>query len=74
MVQIGELALRVPGNSKEEGRRLGNEVVRRVSDGLPGDHRDGHWGALDLRVTIPPGTTQSHMASLIAEAILRGLA
>lgn len=80
MLQIDELTLRVPGHSEEEGRRLGEEVARRVADGLSVQHRDRHLGALDLQVAIfvssetdPPGTSRSRTAILIAEAILRGL-
>ena len=68
-----ELVLRVPGLGAEEARGLGNEVARRVADGLPTQQKDRHLGALDLQVSIPPGTTRSRMAKLIAEAILKGL-
>ena len=73
MVQIEELTLRVPGQSVDEARGLGNEVARRVADGLPIQQKDRHLGALDLQVSIPPGTTRSRTAKLIAEAILKGL-
>lgn len=73
MVQIEELTLRVPGHSAEEARGLGNEVARRVADGLSTQQKDRHLCALDLQVSIPRGTTRSRMARLIAEAILKGL-
>jgi hypothetical protein len=73
MLQIDELVLRVPGLSEEEGRGLGEEVVRRVVDGLPAQQRDRRLGALDLSVSVPVGTSRSRMATLIAEAIVKGL-
>ena len=73
MLTIEELVLRVPGMNKEEAGSLGNEVSSLVADGLPAQHGDRHLGAIDLRVTVPPGTLQSQLAKLIAEAILRGL-
>ena len=73
MVQIEELTLRVPGYSAEESRGLGNEVARRVADGLPAQQKGRHLGALDLQVSIPPGTSRNQVAKLIAKRILRGL-
>lgn len=73
MLTIEELVLRVPGMNREEAGSFGNEVSSLVADGLLDQQGDRHLGALDLRVVVPPGTTQSRMAKLIAEAILRGL-
>jgi hypothetical protein len=72
MLEIEELILRVPGYTREEARQLGQEVARRVADGLS-EGGNGHLGALDLRVNVPPGTSRSQLAKLIAEAILKGL-
>jgi hypothetical protein len=73
MLTIEELVLNVPGMDREEAQGLGNEVASLVADGAPVQQGDRHVGALELRVTIPPGATRSRMAKLIAEAILRGL-
>jgi len=72
-LKIEELHLRVPGLSTEEGRSLGEEVARHVGDGLSSQIRLRHLGALDLHLTVPPGTPRTQMASVIAEAILKGL-
>jgi hypothetical protein len=72
-VRIEEMRLRVPGLSADEVHGLGEEVARRVVDGLPGGHGSRRLGALSLRVTVPEGTSRDRMASLIAEAILRGV-
>jgi len=73
MLEIEELVLRVPGYTREEARQLGEEVVRHVADGLSDQQSGMNLGALDLRVNVPPGTSRSQLAELIAEAILKGL-
>lgn len=73
MLKIDELILRVPGHSEEEARSLGEEVARRVADGLPVQQRERYLGSVDLRVRIPHRTSKSQMAKLIAQAILKGI-
>jgi hypothetical protein len=73
MLEIEELILRVPGYTREEARQLGEEVARRVADGLSDQQSSVNLGALDLRVNVPPETSRSQLAKLIAEAILKGL-
>jgi hypothetical protein len=73
MLEIEELILRVPEVGEDEARGLGREVARRVADGLPTQGKNQQLGTLDLQVKIPPGTSRSRMAMLIAEAILKGL-
>jgi hypothetical protein len=73
MLEIEELVLRVPGYTREEARQLGEEVARRVADGLSDQQSSMNLGAFDLRVNVPPGTSRSQLAELIAEAILKGL-
>ncbi len=72
MVHIEELILQVPGVTEEEALHLGKEVAQHVADGLPTHYRDSNFGALDLRLTIPPASSRSRMVTLIAEAILKG--
>lgn len=73
IVKIEEMRLRVPGISADEARGLGEEVARRIADGLPVVNGTRQLGALRLRVTVPEGTSRDQMASLIAETILRGI-
>lgn len=73
MLEIEELVLRVPGYTREGARQLGEEVARRVAEGLSSQQSSVNLGALDLRVNVPAGTSRSQLAKLIAEAILRGL-
>jgi hypothetical protein len=72
-LRIEQMQLRVPGFSAAEGRGLGQQVVHRVAGGLSDQVRPQQLGALDLRVTAPPGTPGDRLATSIAEAILKGL-
>ncbi len=68
-VRINELRLCVTGLSIEEGRMLGEEVVRAVSEGLPQDVRNRELGALKLRVKIPAGTAHGDIAEIVGKRI-----
>jgi hypothetical protein len=72
-VRIGELHLRVPGLSREEARQMGEEVARRVADGLPSCGCVSQLGALDLRLSIPRATPRDRLAENIAQAIIEKL-
>ena len=56
MLEIEELVLRVPGYTREEARQLGQEVARRVADGLSDQQSSVDLDTLNLRVNVPPGT------------------
>lgn len=73
MLEIEELILRIPGVDQDGARSLGQEVVRHVADALPAQQGQRRLATLNLQVTIPPGTSRSRMATLITEAILKGL-
>ncbi len=73
-LHIESLNLRVPGLTAEEGRRLGEEVARRLGDGVPERAMPLHLGALDLRLTLPRGLPRDRLAEEIAIAILERLA
>lgn len=68
------MQLRVPGLDRDEARSLGEEVGRRVADGLSAQGRSRRLGALHLNVSIPAGTPRTDLAKHIALAILKGLA
>lgn len=71
MVHIDTLHLQIPGLNEEEARRLGEDVAERLAERTPTHGAQLHLGALDLRLTAPPGASRSDLASLIAEAILK---
>jgi hypothetical protein len=70
--RIHDLHLRVPGLQREEAGRFGQEVARRVAEGLPSG-RTLELGALDLRVQVAAGTPRERLAEVVAERILVGL-
>lgn len=72
-VQIGKLHLRIPGLSREEGQRAGEEVAQRISESLPARGGREHLGAVDMRVSIPQGMPRNQIARLIAQSILEKL-
>jgi hypothetical protein len=72
-VHIDSLTLRVPGLTTTEARDLGRAVVNKVAAQVPARSTPLHLGALDLRVTLPPGTRRDQMAAHIADAILEAL-
>jgi hypothetical protein len=72
-VRINELRLRVPGLSAEEGRALGNEVVKFLSEALGEGIRYREVAALELKVNIPAGTPHSDLARIVSQHILGAL-
>lgn len=71
MIHIDDLHLRIPGLNEEEARSLGEDVAERLAERAPSHGTQLHLGALDLRLTVPPGTARSDLASLIVDAILK---
>jgi type IV pilus biogenesis protein CpaD/CtpE len=72
-VRIGQLRLRIPGVSAAQAKRLGQEIVRRVALGVTTEGRAEHLGAIELRISMPAGASESMLAERIAEEVLRQL-
>jgi hypothetical protein len=72
-VKIEKLHLRIPGLSREEARRMGEDVAQRISESLPAKGRRERLGALEMRVRIQPETSRDGLARLIAQSILEKL-
>ena len=72
-VQIGELRLRIPGVSREEAQRMGEDVAQRISESLPAKGRREQLGAVDMRVSVQRGTPGDQLSRLIAQSILEKL-
>jgi hypothetical protein len=72
-VRINDLRLRVPGLTEDEGRVLGEEVARVLSEGLPEWIVDRELAALDLKVKIPAGTPRSDIGRIVGQHILGAL-
>ncbi len=71
-IQIGQLNLRIPGIRAEVGQGIANGIGERLTEqvfaGLRGD-----YGALNVRVRVPPGASEGEMSAAIAQAILNAL-
>jgi hypothetical protein len=71
-IHIGQLNLRISGNSAEKGHHvavgIAQSLAQKVPVGMP-----GHFGALSIRVQVPASATEAEMSNAIAEAIVRVL-
>jgi hypothetical protein len=72
-IRIGRLRLRVSGLSVAQAKRLGEEVARRAALGVTSDGRTEHLGAIELRISVPAGASESMLAERIAKQVLRQL-
>lgn len=71
-IHIGQLNLRIPGNSADTAHRVADGIGQGLAQKVPtGIQR--HLGALSVRVQVPAGTTEAEMSDAIAEAIMRAL-
>ena len=71
-IQIGQLNLRMPGNSAETAHRVGNGIGPGLAQKIPPGMRR-HLGALSARVQVPAGASEAEMTDAVAEAIMRSL-
>jgi hypothetical protein len=72
-VHINELSLRIPGVNIEESGNIGAEVARRLADNLPDSFNKSSFTNVNLKVSIPQGTSRQEVTRLISEAILQRL-
>ena len=71
-IHIGQLNLRIPGNSADTAHRVANGIGQGLAQKTPpGMQR--HLGALSVRVQVPPGATEAEMSDAVAEAIMKAL-
>lgn len=71
-VHIGQLNLRIPGDSAENGHRVAEGIGQGLAERLPvGMQR--RLGALSLRVKVPAGATETEISNALSEAIIRAL-
>jgi hypothetical protein len=71
-IRIGQLNLRLPGDSAQAGHRVADGISERLARTVPPDisHR---LGAVSLRVRVPAGATEAEMSDAISGAILHAL-
>lgn len=72
-IHIENLTLRIPGRTQEQGREVGAAVKRQLAERLPAGVRNRRIDTVNLQVTARPGTSSEAMATLIVDAILKGL-
>ena len=71
-IHIGQLNLRIPGNSADTAHRVANGIGQGLAQKVPtGMQR--HLGALSVRVQVPASATEAEMSDAVAEAIMRAL-
>lgn len=71
-VHIGELNLRIPGDSAETGHRIPDSIAQGLEHTLPAGMQR-HLGALGVRVQVLSGTNETEMSGAVVEAIIRAL-
>jgi hypothetical protein len=71
-LQIDELNMRLPGRDAETGRRVAGGIpealLKKLSEGI---HR--RIGAMEIRVPLQAGASESEMSHAVAEAIAKSL-
>ena len=71
-IDIGQLNLRIPGDSAEAGHRVANGIAQSLVHKVPtGMQR--YLGALSVRVQVSASATEAEVSNAIAEAIVRAL-
>jgi len=71
-IHIGQLNLRLPGNSAATAHHVANGIGQGLANKVPpGMQR--RLGALSVRVPVPAGATEAEMSDAVAEAIMRAL-
>ena len=73
LVRIDELRLTLPGLTQTEARRLGQEVARRLSAGLPATLPVARLDGVELHLAIGNRANLEQMADAIVAAILKHL-
>ncbi len=71
-IHIGQLNLRISGNSAERGHHVAAGIAQSLAQKVPVGMRR-HLGALSVRVQVPAGASEAEMSNAISEAIMRAL-
>lgn len=71
-IQIGQLNVRIPGESAESGYKVANGVAESLARKVPPDA----WrqlGAITIRVPMPAGASEAEISDAISDAVVRAL-
>jgi hypothetical protein len=71
-IHIGQLNLRIPGDSAETGHCVANGIGQSLAQKVP-TRTQRHLGAVSVRVQVSAGATEAEMSDAVAEAIMRSL-
>ena len=71
-IHIGQLHLRIPGQSADTAHRVVNGIAQGLAQKVPTDMRR-HLGALSVCVQVPAGATAAEISDAVTEAILSAL-
>lgn len=71
-IHIGQLNLRIPGDSADTAHRVANGIGQNLAQKIPAGMQ-GHIGALSVRVQIPTHASEAEMSGAIAGAIWNAL-
>jgi hypothetical protein len=71
-IHIGQLNLRIPGDSADTGYRVANGIGQSLEQRIPAGMQR-RLSALSVRVQVPASATEAEMSDAVAEAIMRAL-
>jgi hypothetical protein len=71
-IHIGQLNLRIPGDSADTANRVADGIGRGLAQRVPAGMRR-RLGALSVRVQVPAGATEAEMSDAVATAIVKAL-
>lgn len=70
MIQINEMSIRIPGNSVEEGRSIGERIANQIGKTLPDDTKNRNIDDISVRILVTPGMSNEMIADQIARELL----
>jgi hypothetical protein len=73
MIIIENLILRTQTKNKKEAYDLGQDVIKKIVNGLPPVIKNRTFGKSNLEVTVPSRISKREITKFIAEEILKGL-
>jgi hypothetical protein len=71
-IHIGQLNLRMPGNSADTAYRVANGIGQSLAQKVPAGI-ERRLGALSIRVQVPAGATEAEMSEAVSSAIVKAL-
>ncbi len=71
-IHIGQLNVRVPGESAETGHNIAKGLAESLAQKAPAGMRH-QIGAMNVRVQVAVGASEAEMSDAIAEAIVEAL-